>query len=343
MQAAVLQKLNQPLILLDHIEIPKLKDGQVLVKLDYAGVCQSQLMEARGKRGKDKYLPHLLGHEGSGEVIDIGKQVKKIKIHDKVILGWIKGSGLDEGGTNYFHKKLGKINAGVVTAFNDYALISENRCTPMPSHLPLDIAALFGCAIPTGAGIILNDIKLKEDSILAFWGLGGIGMSAFITSLFFPCKQRIVIDISQEKLNFAKSLGAMTVSSQNEDPVSEIMDLTDVLGVDYVIESAGFTQTIEQAFSILNKKHGTCIFASHPKYGDKISLDPFELLCGKKILGTNGGGCYPDRDIPKLAAFYKKKEKIFDKLISQYYALDQINQALDDLENHRVFRPIIKF
>ncbi len=343
MQAAILQQFNQSLVLLENIEIPKLKDGQLLVKLEYAGVCQSQLMEVRGKRGKNKYLPHLLGHEGSGTVIDIGQKVKKVKIDDQVILGWIKGSGLDEGGISYYHKKLGKVNAGAVTTFNNYAVVSENRCTLLPNGLPLDIAALFGCAIPTGAGIILNELEIKENSILAFWGLGGIGMSAFITSLVFPCRQRIVIDVSQEKLNFAKNLGADVVFANSNDPVSEVVDLTSGLGVDYAIESAGFTKTIEQAFAILNKKHGTCIFASHPQYGDQISLDPFELICGKKIVGTNGGGCFPDHDIPKLAKFYEKKSSIFQRFISQYYTLDQINQALDDLENHRVFRPIIKF
>ena len=116
MKAAVLNALNNPLSLRNDIELPKLRNGQVLVKLAYSGVCHSQLMEVRGKRGEDPYLPHLLGHEGSGVVIEVGPNVIKVKSGDAVVLGWIKGSGIDSGGVQYKCSD-GILNGGGVTTF----------------------------------------------------------------------------------------------------------------------------------------------------------------------------------------------------------------------------------
>ena len=126
MKAAVLQKLNTPLHIRSDIQLPKLRRGQVMVKLAYSGVCHSQLMEARGRRGEDAYLPHLLGHEGSGVVVETGPDVAKVQSGDRVVLGWIKGSGIEAGGVQYKCSD-GILNGGGVTTFNDYAVVSENR------------------------------------------------------------------------------------------------------------------------------------------------------------------------------------------------------------------------
>ena len=173
MKAAILEQLNSPLVIKD-IEIPSLAPGQVLVKLAYSGVCQSQLMEIKGKRGDDKFLPHLLGHEGSGVVMEIGESVTKVRPGDKVILGWIKGSGLNVNGAIYKSYDGKNVNSGGVTTFNEYSVVSENRCTILPGGVPMDIAVLFGCAIPTGAGIVMNTLKPYTGSSIAIWGLGGI-------------------------------------------------------------------------------------------------------------------------------------------------------------------------
>ena len=154
-RAAVLEKLGQPLVI-KNIELPPLLPGQILVKVLFSGVCRSQLMEVRGKRGNDPWLPHLLGHEGSGIVLAIGKDVTKVKIDDEVILGWIKGEGLDAPGAKY---RCGKqiINSGGVTTFCNYTIVSENRLVKKPIGLEFDTAVLFGCALPTGAGMVLNE------------------------------------------------------------------------------------------------------------------------------------------------------------------------------------------
>ena len=158
-RAAVLTKLGNPLEIIEGIEVPELRPGQVLVKVSYAGVCHSQLMEARGKRGDDPFLPHMLGHEGTGVVVEIGEGVTKVKVSDHVVLGWIKGEGADAGGTKYMAPNGQIINSGGVTTFSDYTVVSENRLVPLPEGTPDDLGVLYGCALPTGMGIVLNEIS----------------------------------------------------------------------------------------------------------------------------------------------------------------------------------------
>src|ERR1700733_5747059 len=149
-EAAILSKLNTPLEIWE-IEIPRLLPGQVLVKMAYSGLCHSQLNEIKGLKGEDKFLPHTLGHEGSGIVESIGANVTKVKSGDPVVLTWLKGSGAEVLGTQYLSKH-GTVNSGPISTFLSYAIISENRVVQIQRHMPLKEAALLGCAIPTGAG-----------------------------------------------------------------------------------------------------------------------------------------------------------------------------------------------
>ena len=343
-KAAVLTYLNEPLSVVAGVECHKPRRGQVLVKLAFSGVCHSQLMEVRGRRGPDPYLPHLLGHEGSGKVISIGEGVSKVSPGELVILGWIKGSGLEGGGMQYNCDCLPQIiNAGGVTTFNEYALVSENRVVPLPLGVPLDIAVLFGCALPTGAGIITNDLSPIAGSSVAVFGLGGIGMSALMATMLFQCSKVIAIDVSANKLELARSFGAThTIDANNTDPINEIRALTGGLGVDYAVEASGQSKVIEQAFASIRRGSGVCVFATHPEQGNTISIDPYELICGKQIRGSWGGSSNPDRDIPKFAKLYLEGKLPLEKLITKRYRLDDINEALDDLEHRRVGRPLIE-
>lgn len=344
MKAAVLTQLNKPLDVLSGINCAAPGLGQVLVKLAYSGVCHSQLMEVRGRRGADAYLPHLLGHEGSGKVIAVGEGISKVSVGDLVVLGWIKGSGLDGGAVKYrCNCQPQKINAGGVTTFNEYALVSENRVVPLPKGIPLDIAVLFGCAVPTGAGIITNDLRPIAGSSVAVFGLGGIGMSALMATMLFQCAKVIAIDVSADKLALARSFGAThTIDVSNSDPVNEIRTLTDGLGVDYAVEASGQVNVIEQAFKSIRRGGGVCVFATHPEHGKHISIDPYELICGKEIRGSWGGSSNPDRDIPMFAELYLQGKLPLEKLITKRYTLEAINEALDDLEKGRVRRPLIE-
>jgi S-(hydroxymethyl)glutathione dehydrogenase/alcohol dehydrogenase len=341
-KAAVLWELNAPLRIESGIEVPPPGQGQVLVKLAYSGVCHSQLMEARGDRGPDRYLPHLLGHEGSGVVASVGPGVTKVREGDKVILGWIKGSGLDVPGGRY--RLDGRaINAGPITTFNEYAVISENRCVPLPAGVPLDIAVLFGCAVPTGAGIVLNTLRPRSGCSIAFFGAGGIGLSALMASRLFDCSERIVVDIDDTKLELAKDFGATrALNGLSGDPVAAIRGITAGQGVDYSVESAGLVETIEQAFAAVRKGGGLCVFASHPRSGLKIALDPHDLISGKRIQGTWGGESDPDRDTSRFAELYRSGTLPLHKMITKRYSLEEVNTALGDLERRRVVRPLIE-
>lgn len=340
--AAVLRQNKQPLSVEGGLRIPKLRHGEVLVELAFSGICHSQLMEINGLRGVDHYLPHLLGHEGTGKVIGVGPGVKKVNKDDWVILGWIKSSGINISGVQYEDSCGNIINGGAVTTFNTHAVVSENRVTKLPTGLPLDVGVLFGCALLTGAGMITNTLKPREGSSILIFGLGGIGMSALIASSLYKCKQVIAVDVSEEKLNLAKKFGATNIINAGvEDVSARVLELTLGEGVDYAVESAGKVNTIEKAFELINMRSGVCVFASHPKNGEKITIDPFELICGKKIIGSWGGDCNPEQDIPKFAELYLNGKLPLDELIENRYPLSDINKALEDLKNNRVNRPII--
>ena len=339
-KAAVLYELGKPLVV-EELNTDELLHGQVLVKIFYSGVCRSQLMEAKGLRGNDPWLPHLLGHEASGEIISIGDGVTKVKIGDKVILGWIKGDGIEADGAKYTNSTSQKINSGRVTTFSNYSVVSENRIVKLDERVPLDVAVLFGCALPTGAGIVFNELMPVENESIAVIGLGGIGLSALMALKEFKPKVLIAIDISDEKLKMAKEFGAThLINSKTQNPTIEINKIIPN-GVDACVESGGQIETIELGVSII-KKTGRMYFASHPEQGKFIKIDPFDLISGKKINGSWGGGCKPDIDIPRLTNSYINGTFPLNKLVTKRYSLDQVNDAISDLENGLVFRPLIE-
>lgn len=339
-KAAVLVKTGSPLEIIEHIEVPKLRRGQVLVKVAYAGVCHSQLMERAGLRGEDKYLPHLLGHEGTGTVVDVGVDVTKISAGDKVVLGWLKGDGLNVGGAVY-RSPIGAINSGAVTTFSEYTIVSENRCYPLPANISMKEGVLLGCALPTGMGIIKNQVKPSSNSTIGFVGLGGIGMSALIAARCMPNKFLVAIDTNKDKLNLAKKLGADFCINPSVDNVNaKVAELTHNELLDFTVEAAGSCQTIELAFSLIHRQHGVCIFASHPPAGEKIQLDPFDLICGKTISGSWGGCSNPE----KISQFVSehKSDIDFSPFLSNTYELTEINNAMNELMQNKILRAIVR-
>lgn len=339
-QAAILFEIQAPLRI-ERIEIPSLKPGQVLVQVDCSGVCHSQVMEVNGKRGEDRYLPHLLGHEGAGTVVDTGSQVTKVKPGDRVVLTWIKGEGEDCGGSTY---TLGDqiINSGAVTTFSEYSVVSENRCVKLEADIPMEIAALMGCAVLTGAGLVLNSVQPKPGSRMLIWGVGGIGMSALMAAAMCQVEVLIAIDTQSAKLEMAKSLGAThVINALDVDVQEQILEIVGNEGVDYAVESAGRTSTIESAFNAVRKQGGLCVFASHPPAGKKIRIEPHDLISGKQIRGSWGGESKPDKDIPMFVEYYASGKLPLEPLITHRYPLDGVNEALSILESGQTGRPVL--
>jgi S-(hydroxymethyl)glutathione dehydrogenase/alcohol dehydrogenase len=353
MQAAVLIQPNTPLEITD-LEIPALKRGQVLVKILYSGICQSQLMEAGGFRGPDAYLPHLLGHEASAVVVAIGEGVTKVKPKDNVILTWIKSSGIDAGGTKYKVIRGSKnlpggtlVNAGAVTTFSNFAVVSENRCVMLPFGMSPEDAILFGCALPTGAGIVANELKPPPGSPVLVVGLGGIGTSALCMALAMGCQPVVGVDIEPSKLEFAKKMGAHFVAHIDALRSKSVWEQTlKAQGFEpdfpFVIDAGGTTESIELAFSATKASGGTCIFASHPPKDDRIKLDPYDLIRGKNIKGSWGGATKPDIDIPKMFDHFKTSNVNLSAMLSEPFQLANINQAMDHLRSRSAVRVIIK-
>lgn len=340
-KAAVLYEIGEPLVI-EELQIPELQRGQVLVKLLYGGVCHSQLNEIKGFKGEDKYIPHTLGHEGSGVIEKIGPGVTKVREGDYVVLSWIKGPGLDAPSSHYINSKNGKkINSGAISTFSQFAIISENRLIKISTKLPPDKAALLGCAVPTGAGIVRNTLKAKEGETIAVFGIGGIGSSAVLAADLMKCSKIIAVDIHEHKLKLAEELGAThTINSKRDDVVASIKHITGGIGVDYAIEATGVKEAMELAFSSI-KDLGTAVIAGNLKHGEKICIDPFDLIKGKKLLGTWGGETKPERDIPLYAEMYLSGKLRLDKLITTKYGLEDINDAFADLENGKVMRALI--
>ena len=268
--AAVLTKNNSPLKIINKLKFTKLRRDQVLVRVLHSAICRSQIMEIEGKRGKDKYLPHLLGHEGAGIVHRVGAGVKKVAKGDKIFLSWIKGEGLDSGGMKIKNQKK-TINAGPITTFSNFSVISENRCFKIPKGFPLKKSVIFGCAVPTGAGIILNEIKPKKKDRLCIVGLGGVGLSALIACKMLKLKNIVVVDIDNKKLKIAKKVGfkKTILLKNNENAITKILNFNKGRYFDYTIESSGKSKSIEFAFSLTKKFGGKCFFASHPNEKSK--------------------------------------------------------------------------
>ena len=341
-KAAVLFMHGQPLKIVDNIIIPKASYGEVLVRIHYAGLCHSQLMEVQGLRGVDKYLPHMLGHEGVGIVVEVGDGVTKVKPNDEVIISWIKGSGLNTLGHQYKTIDGLLINAGAATTFSEYVIVAENRVVLRPNATPEQLSVLYGCAIPTGFGMVMHNIPENANGSIAFIGLGGIGLSALLATKLYNFTEIFAIDVNEEKLILAKELGANhLIDASQHDVVPYLKSLTQGLGVDYAFESAGTTKTIEQAFGITRAHGGSCIFASHPPHGETIQIDPFDLISGKSIKGTWGGECSPDIDMQIFDRLYAEGKLPLEYLVSKEYQLMDINHAIDDLQNKKIVRALI--
>ncbi|OGV32614.1 MAG: acetoin dehydrogenase [Lentisphaerae bacterium GWF2_45_14] len=341
-KAAVLFETKKSLKIVENIICPTLASGQLFVEIAFSGVCRSQLMEAQGLRGEDKYLPHMLGHEGTGTVLETGPGVTKFKRGDKVVLGWIKGSGIDAGGVKYQKDGI-QINAGPVTTFSTHAIVSENRCCLLPEGIPMDVAVLLGCAVPTGAGIIINQINPASGKSIALFGLGGIGISALMATKLYDFKKVIAVDVEQRKLDLALELSATDIiNSSTEEPVKKILELTDGKGTDYSVDASGQALVTEQAFGSVRTGGGLCIFASHPDSRERICLDPLDFHKGRNIMGSWGGTSILDRDIPRFAKLYLEGRLPLEKLLDARYSLENINQALYDLDAHRITRALIE-
>jgi S-(hydroxymethyl)glutathione dehydrogenase/alcohol dehydrogenase len=339
-RAAVLVDTNKPLEILE-LEFPKLEEGQILVQNRYSGICRSQLMEVSGQRGRDSWLPHLLGHEGYGLVKEIGPSVTKVAPGDKVVISWIDGFGIKSSNPIFKAVDGIKINSGPATTFSEFSVVSENKVYIAPSGFPEEFIPQFGCALLTGAGMVLSNLQTRDadrlQSILVL-GFGGVGTAAALILKTIENTEVVIIEESDSRQQAAKKLGFNRVfSSLPEYKKTNPSDL-----FDYCFEAAGSVKSIQEGFSSI-KSNGVLVFASHPKNGDLITLDPHELIRGKTIKGTWGGNFPPDKAIIEIGDRLLKLGIDINSMLGPKFTLDNVNQGLSYLQSGGPGKPLIDF
>jgi S-(hydroxymethyl)glutathione dehydrogenase/alcohol dehydrogenase len=342
MKAAVLVESKKPLVVAD-IDLPeKLDVGQVQVKLHYSGICGAQINEIDAMKGPDKFLPHLLGHEGSGVVQKIGPGVSTVKEGDYVVLHWRPSGGIQSPTPKYSWN--GKqVNAGWVTTFNEEAIISENRLTVIPDDFDMRIAPLFGCAVTTAFGVVNNDAKIKVGQSVLIFGIGGVGLNIAQAASMVSAHPIVGVDLLDHKLEMGKIFGLThAVVGGNNKFNDSIRDIVGAQGADVVIETTGNSRVIEQAYE-LTHPDGKTILVGVPNKGDNISIYSLPLHFNKVLTGSHGGDAIPDLEIPRYIRLMDANKMTLDGLITNEFSLEEINEALDLFRSGEAGRILISF
>ena len=326
-------------IKVDELSPGKLKKGQVLVKIIYTSICNTQIQEIDGSRGKDKFLPHCMGHEATGVVFKVGPKVKKVKENDKVCLSWLNSNGLNGGGTCYLSLKNKKINAGPVNTFSEFAIVSENKIIKLKKNDDLKKHVLMGCAIPTAVNSVLSNLKnFKNDNHLIL-GAGGIGLLIIFVLKQLKCKKIFALDKNSKKLKVAKKFGAskvILIKDNNEKILKNYQDF-----FHNIFECTGNSAIFHNSLSLCKAFGGKIILIGNYKNATVLNIDPWFLLFGRKILGSWSAKFNYDIHYKKYFHFFKKfnYNLIFGRKI---YKLDTIQKAIDDLKEGKIIRPLIR-
>jgi S-(hydroxymethyl)glutathione dehydrogenase/alcohol dehydrogenase len=327
-KAAILVENHRPLVVAE-IEFPReLCCGQVLVKVLYSGICGAQINEIEAAKGPDKFLPHLLGHEGCGTVLEVGPGVRTIKEGQRVVMHWRQSDGI-QSETPTYRWNGRRVNAGWVTTFNEHAIVSENRLTPIPEDFDPRLAPLFGCAVTTAMGVINNDAHVKIGQSVVVFGVGGVGLNIVQAAAMVSTHPIIAIDLVESKLQMAKRFGATHCFNPNAVPDlgSEIRKIVGGAGADVVIETTGNTRVIEQAYD-LTHPDGKTVLVGVPRKGDNISIYSLPLHFKKVLTGSHGGSAEPHLDIPRYIRLIQAGKLTLEGLITHEFKLDDINEAI---------------
>lgn len=356
---------SQPLTI-QELELREPGPGEVLIKLKAAGLCHSDLSVITGVRPRP--MPMALGHEASGVVVGLGEGVHDLNQGDLVALVFVPSCGsclmCGEGrpalcepgakantegtllsGARRLYGFGGKpVNHHVgVSAFADHAVVSRRSCVKIDAEIDPVEAALFGCAVLTGAGAVINTAGVRAGQTTAIVGLGGVGFSAVLAAIASGARQVVAVDLHDSKLETAKSLGATAVFNA-KDP--ELLDKVKALtkgGVDFAFEFAGSVHAMESAYR-MTRRGGTTVTASLPPPGDAWGLQHVNLVAEERtVKGSYVGSCIPERDVPRYVDLYLAGKLPIDKLMGERLKLEQINEGFDRLNTGEALRDLIVF
>jgi S-(hydroxymethyl)glutathione dehydrogenase/alcohol dehydrogenase len=341
-KAAVLVELKAPLEIAELQTPSQLAYGQVLVKVHYSGICGAQINEIEGAKGPDKFLPHLLGHEGSASVLAIGDGVRTVKVGDKVVMHWRPSNGI-QSPTPAYQWGSKKVNAGWVTTFNDHAIVSENRVTPIPADFDPKLAPLFGCAVTTAIGVINNNAQVKIGQSVVVFGVGGVGLCIAQAAQMVSANPVIAVDIVDTKLEMAKRFGATHCinSKKTPDVDKAIRDIVGANGADVIVETTGNARVIETAYNLTQPK-GKTILVGVPRKGDNISIYSLPLHFNKLLRGSEGGDAEPHNDIPRYVRLVQAGRFKLEGLITHEFPLEKINEAIAVVRSGEGGRVLVK-
>jgi S-(hydroxymethyl)glutathione dehydrogenase/alcohol dehydrogenase len=359
MKAAVLRETRKPLVIED-IRISKPGPHEVLIRTAAAGVCHSDLHFADGLYPYP--LPAVLGHESAGVVEAVGSEVRTVKKGDHVITCLSAFCGhcehcltghlsrcvspdvrRQEGDEPRLARAEGPMNQYLnLSSFAEQMLIHEHACVSIRKDMPLDRAALIGCAVMTGVGAVIHTSQVRPGETVVVFGCGGIGLSAINGAAIAGAGRIIAVDVIGSKLNLARHFGATDVINSKEvDPVGTIQEMTKG-GVHHSFECVGLKQTAEQAFRVLGRG-GTANVIGMIPVGTNIELHGAEFLQEKKIQGSVMGSNRFPVDMPRLVDFYLNGKLKLDEMIARRIKLEGVNEALQELKTGEVARSVIVF
>ena len=345
---AAIQTTPQGRLIVDHLEVPDPETDQVIVKMFSSGICHSQL---HNMHNPDSRHPLVLGHEGTGVVTHVGRDVSHLSEGDHAIVTWvprtpIRGRTAPRPSNVTYREE--PVNGAVYTWGED-VLVSGELVVGIPKDEPTDVSCIVGCAVLTGAGAVLNTARVRPGDSVAVYGVGGVGMSAIQMAAILEAHPIIAVDLAEDKLDFAREFGAThTVNASDVDPVEAIHDLTGG-GVDYAFDAIGVRKTNEQILPSTrsggpgaDNHGGMAVLIGIP--GDEMTLDPRMFVLHQRRYRGSLGATYPEKDFATFLRWRREGKFPLDKLITRRYALDDINEACDALEAGEILgRAIIEY
>ena len=356
-------KDSQPLSIED-IKISPPLENEVLVQVKGAGLCHSDLSVINGSRVMP--LPLVIGHEGAGEVFEVGSAVKDIKIGDHVsfqfspscgrcrrclegrpqvceLAAVTKGKGqLMSGGSRLTDLDGNVLNHHTgVSCMSQYSVVDRGSVVVIDKSVNIEDAALFGCAVMTGVGAVINTARIRPGDTVAIIGLGGVGLNGIIGAKLGGAETIVAVDIDPSKFVRAKELGAThCFDSRNKDTVEEIRELTKG-GVDFAIDLAGVIPAMNTAYELI-RYGGTVVTAGLSPINTQFSFNHSDLVAQEKsILGSYMGSCVPVRDVPRFLNLFQQGRLPVDKLIDGKITFEDLNEGFDKLSKGEVVRQIL--
>jgi len=338
---------------IESLELEGPRDDEVLVRIVASGICHTDIDFCDNWDSSD--TPAVLGHEGAGTVEQVGGSVKGFRLGDHVVLSYQScgrcrqcrngqptacerfyeaNFGFERlDGSNAMHRSGVRGHFFGQSSFATHALATKRNPVKVPKDLPLEILAPLGCGMQTGAGTVMNSLKVPKGASIAIFGTGAVGLAAVMAARIIGANPIIAVDLKPKRLKLAFELGAThVIDNHHDDVASRITDITGS-GVDYVVETTGNWKMHRLAVDVLNP-HGTVALLTGASGSDSLAE-------GRKTLGIIQGDAIPQRFIPKLISLYRAGQFPFDRLV-KFYDFSEINRAITDAKRGDTIKPVLR-